>query len=73
MELAAFELHLLLVELVLDDVGPTLRASEARRLLFPLLLVVELVGVDGDALPVVVGFLAAATAREGPWSIASED
>jgi len=73
MQLATLELHLLLVELVLDDVRATLRASEASGLLLSLLLVVELVRVDGDALSVVVCLLASAATRERSGRVAAKD
>ena len=51
MELAALELHLLLVELVLNDiVGPLLAGA---ILAVPLLLVVDLTHGDRDALTII--------------------
>ena len=51
MELAALELHLLLVELVLNDiVGPLLAGA---ILAIPLLLVVDLTHGDRDALAII--------------------
>lgn len=50
-QLAALEFHLLLVELVLNDVGTSL--SLAFDLLVALLLIIDLVHAHRDALPVV--------------------
>ena len=51
MELAALELHLLLVELVLNDiVGPLLACA---ILAIPLLLVIDLAHGDRDALAII--------------------
>ena len=53
MQFAAFELHLLLVELVLNDVGPALDARATTLLLLPLLLVIYLAHGDRDGLAIV--------------------
>ena len=63
MQLASLELHLLFVELVLNDIRASLSAREATRLLLPLLLLIELVGGDRDTLAMIIGFLAPAL----PW------
>ena len=53
MQFAAFELHLLLVELVLNDVRPALDTRPASLLLLSLLLVIDLAHRDRDGLAIV--------------------
>tara|TARA_B110000285_G_scaffold233122_1_gene305963 strand:+ start:1792 stop:2136 length:345 start_codon:yes stop_codon:yes gene_type:complete len=52
-QLAAFELHLLFVELVLDDVRASLAARATGLLLLSLLLVIDLAHGDRDGLAIV--------------------